>query len=399
VQLPEGAQLTHSLIDGAPTRPAVQTGNAAKPVEQLLFPLRQSERIGQGRERFHTVQRGETLSNIANAFYADPAAWGGILDNNRDQLDDSLNLFPGQRLRIPAQKGATFDESSFVIELAYKRVRPAMGELGRRALTLPTIDVDTVKVVWHLYLPEAYVPLAFAANLTQYSRIRYDPFRRVLQFLERARFISSAWAGGGRYKSILTQRKSIYAAESRRRQGGQAVLSNFPLVGERYRFKRLLPGADRPAITVTYMDRSIVTPLRWLALLASFALTLVLLYDGRRRSSLIAVLIGFALLLVMAYFVLGVHRRLLWGADLALLLAWTRLRAGPLLRHGWSQLRDPWTWAGELTLRNLFFLLGLCFVVGAILSFPLLLSSISLLVLSYAWWAARRRSGEEVRHA
>jgi hypothetical protein len=243
------------------------------------------------------------------------------------------------------------------------------------------------------------VPLSFDANLTQYSGIRYDPFRRVLQFLERARFISTAWAGGGRYKSILTQRKSIYAAESRRRQGSQAVLSSFPLVGERYRFKRLLPGDERPAITVTYLDRTAVGPLRWLALLTSFALTLLLLYDGRRRASVIAALIGFALLLFLAFFVLGVHRRLLWGADLALLLAWARLRAGPLLRSAWEQLRAPWTWGGELSLRNLMFLVGLCFVAGLVLSFPLLLSTISLLVLSWAVWRARRGSAEEVRHA
>jgi hypothetical protein len=90
---------------------------------------------------------------------------------------------------------------------------------------------------------------------------------------------------------------------------------------------------------------------------------------------------------------------MLWGADLALLLAWARLRAGPLLRKAWQQLRQPWSWTEELSFRNFLFLLGLSFVVGLVLSFPLLLSSIALVILTWAWWLARRGAREEVRHA
>ena len=43
---------------------------------------------------------------------------------------------------------------------------------------------------------------------------------------------------------------------------GEVVLASFPLVGERYRFKRILPGKARPAIAVTYVSQRVVAPVR-----------------------------------------------------------------------------------------------------------------------------------------
>ena len=259
MHLPEGAMLTHSLIDGRPVRPAYTKEDGG---EALLFPLRQSERIGAGRERYHTVRSGETLSDVANFYYSDPSQWRTILDNNMDQMADELDMTAGQVLRIPQRTGVTVEESSFVIELAYKRNRDPLGSLGRITLTLPRIDVDTMKAIWHIYIPRTLMPLSFDSNLAQYSYIRYDPFRRIRDFLYRDLFTPWAWAGG-RYKSILKQRKVIYHVEAEQRGRGEVVLAAFPLTGDRYRFKRVLLGQETPRITVTYIGRDTAAPVRW----------------------------------------------------------------------------------------------------------------------------------------
>lgn len=53
-------------------------------------------------DRLHTVERGDTLSHIAQAAYGKASLWRRIFDANRDQLDDPDRIQPGQVLRIPA---------------------------------------------------------------------------------------------------------------------------------------------------------------------------------------------------------------------------------------------------------------------------------------------------------
>lgn len=50
----------------------------------------------------YTVQKGDTLSHIAQAQYGKASQWQRIFDANRDQLDDPDRIQPGQVLRIPA---------------------------------------------------------------------------------------------------------------------------------------------------------------------------------------------------------------------------------------------------------------------------------------------------------
>jgi hypothetical protein len=395
MQLPEGAVLTHSLIDGRPVRPAyTQEGGR----EALLFPLRQSERIGAGGERYHTVRTGETLSDVANFYYSDPSQWRGILDNNIDQMADEMDLTAGLVLRIPQKTGVTVEESSFVIELAYKRIRDPLGFLGRVSLTLPEIDVDTMKAIWHLYFPRALMPLSFDTNLTQYSAIRYDPFRRVRDFLRRALFEPWAWAGG-RYQSILKQRKVIYHEEAERKGRGEVVLAAFPLTGDRYRFKRVLLGQETPQISVAYIDRGMAAPVRWGVFLLAFFLGLWML--GEKRRPLAWILSGAALVaaLLLAHYFLGTHRRIVWGVDLALLVALFRLRAGPIYSEFKNLVQSPWTIGRYLTFRNLAFVAGLCVVAWVVLTLPLLLSSVGAVILFFWWRRKLRLSRREVAHA
>ncbi|HSA23060.1 MAG TPA: LysM peptidoglycan-binding domain-containing protein, partial [Myxococcota bacterium] len=397
LRLPPGAVLTHSLVDGRPIRPAT---TAADGGPALLLPLRQSERVGATGQRDHTVREGETLSDLANFYYSDPSQYRNILEANPDQLGDASDLMAGQQLRIPAAQGVTVEESSFVVELAYKRAGgEALGWFGRRELVLPTMDVDTMKATWHLYLPESIDPLGFDANLTQYSAIRYDPFRRLRDYLLQVLWVHDAWAGG-KYRSILVQRKEIYKSDYARRTSGEVVLATFPLVGERYRFRRSLLGQEQPRILVTYAVRGLAGPVRWGVFGLAFAVGLFLFWRPRRAAAWLAAGGGLLLALLVAHFVLGVHRRVLWGVDLALLVALLHLRWRPWWEGLKGLAREPWRALELCTLRNLAFLVGLSALLWLALWFPLMLSSLTA-VAAFLWWRrkARLAARQEVAHA
>lgn len=52
--------------------------------------------------RTHTVEKGDTLSGIAQKVYGRADRWQLIYQANRDQLDDPDRIYPGQVLVIPA---------------------------------------------------------------------------------------------------------------------------------------------------------------------------------------------------------------------------------------------------------------------------------------------------------
>jgi nucleoid-associated protein YgaU len=49
----------------------------------------------------YVVQKGDTLSKIAENYYGDPKLYPKIFEANRDQLTDPNKIKPGQKLRIP----------------------------------------------------------------------------------------------------------------------------------------------------------------------------------------------------------------------------------------------------------------------------------------------------------
>lgn len=382
LSLPEGAVLTHALIDGRPVRPAVSPDDP----NGLLFPLVQSERFTEGQTQTWEVQPGDTLGGIADRFFSDPGRWDAILQANPDQLSHAFDLAPGQVLRIPTEPGLSVQESSFVVELAYTRQGEALGGLGRRALRLPAVDVDVVEATWHVYLPDSIEPLDFSANLSQYSDIRYDHIRRLRTFLRDALLIRSAWAGGDGYTNILARRKAIYREENLHESGGQEAASAFPLIGDRYRFKRILLGREAPAMVVTWVRRSVLPALRVGALLGAFGLVFGLLRGKIGRGAVAA---GMMALLGLAWFVLGVHRRILWGVDLALLVALAVEQGPGLLALGRRRLQSARSLLGLLSGRSLLLGLGLLFFVWVLLMVPLLWSTLALVALTRQW---RRRA-------
>ena len=218
---------------------------------------------------------GETLGGIAVLYYSDPALWRALLEANPGQLSYPEDLEVGMTLQVPPPEGVVVRESSFVIELAWSRQLAPMGLWGSREVSLPALDADTNMVTWHLYVPDALTPIDMSANLTAYSHIRYDLFRRAQMFLKRAQRSRSAWAG--EYRSILKSRRTIYKEEANQRSAEQDVFGSFPLVGERYRFKRLLLGEETARISVSYIDARAKGPIRGLALVASMGLVSLLI--------------------------------------------------------------------------------------------------------------------------
>ena len=50
---------------------------------------------------FYTIEKGDTLSAIAQRHYKDANAWRRILDANKGVIDDPDKIYPGQQIRIP----------------------------------------------------------------------------------------------------------------------------------------------------------------------------------------------------------------------------------------------------------------------------------------------------------
>jgi nucleoid-associated protein YgaU len=51
--------------------------------------------------RYHTVEKGDSLSKIAKAMYGDAMKYPVIFDANKPMLKDADLIYPGQVLRIP----------------------------------------------------------------------------------------------------------------------------------------------------------------------------------------------------------------------------------------------------------------------------------------------------------
>ena len=299
-------------------------------------------------------------------------------------LADATDLVAGQSLKVPSTGPVTIEESSFVLELAYRRARAPLGRLGTAAMTLPEVDADALSVTWHLYLPTSIEPLRFDANLTQLSHIRYGALQRLRQFFDLALGGGEAWAGGDPdgYESILARRKGIYIAGAGERSSNDVSPATFPLVGERYRFKRILVDGERPRIDVAYASDGVAMVVR-----------------ARRLRSWRAVVaaLGLVGLVVLAHFVLGVHRRLVWGIDLALvgavLVPIARRVEGTLVQL----VRAPWTVIRLIRIENLLVAVAIAATAHGLVQFPLLLSLAAMVVLAGIW--IRQRAGQEVPHA
>lgn len=374
VRLPEGAQLSHALIEGVPITPA-------KDGDRLLLPLWQSTQTTGG--RYHVVQPGENLGEIAYIYYSNPRHWQRILNAN-DELYDESDVKPGMRLRVPAPEGVEVEESRFVIELAWRIDRPAMGLWGQRDLTLAELDVDVVRANWHVYLPRAVRPLQFTTPFEQRSARRYEPLHRLRRFIRRA-IVSEAHAG-----SVLDTRKAAFAAEARGLAAQGRALGIAPVIGTRYRFRQLMLGSAVPRMQVTWLSETAVTALHWGAF---FFAALVVMGVLRPRSRLLSGVVGLIALLPLlwaGYHVVGVYRHLIWGLNLGLVALFMRHRAGPWRAALAGIFVKPGASLRWLRPANLLFAVGLWALLAGIVAFPMLLPLGLLAGLTLAWIRARQ---------
>jgi LysM domain-containing protein len=381
LHLPNGAIVTHALIDGAPFHPAAAKDPDGR--ERLLVPLRQSEKLSDSHPRQHVVKSDETLGEISLLYF-----------NRTDRVEDILRANPGtdgheiqvgQRLAIPASAGGvTIEESNSIVEIAYKVACERLSPIAIHKTGLPDMDIPVMNVTWHYYFPRAYEPVRFESNLKQLTSIRYDPLRRALQFLESAAHIQGAWAGDfstGSYKNILDSRKAIYRRELQKQV--TEAFSSFPLVGDRYRFTRVLLG-DRPAaLEIVYLERDLIPWVQWgalfvvLVLAARFAKSALDLgvRSAISREQFWSFALALLALLALSHFVLGVHRHLLLGIDAALVFVlvarvWmaksrSALEGEPLRPLDLSRL-----WRAGLIARCVLASIA----IGLALTYPLLLS-------------------------
>ena len=51
---------------------------------------------------FYTIEKGDSLSQIAEAHYGDADRWRALFEANREIIEDPDLIYPGQRIRIPA---------------------------------------------------------------------------------------------------------------------------------------------------------------------------------------------------------------------------------------------------------------------------------------------------------
>lgn len=84
----------------------VSTGSPSRPVDQDLPKIppgitSAAEPAASNRPRTHTVQRGETLSHIAQRYYGKASEYKQIFEANRDKLSDPDKIREGMTLRIP----------------------------------------------------------------------------------------------------------------------------------------------------------------------------------------------------------------------------------------------------------------------------------------------------------
>ncbi len=50
---------------------------------------------------FYTIQKGDSLSKVAQAQYGDPMKWKALFEANREVIKDPDLIYPGQQIRIP----------------------------------------------------------------------------------------------------------------------------------------------------------------------------------------------------------------------------------------------------------------------------------------------------------
>ena len=69
--------------------------------------LRVRERAAKTEQpNFYTIEKGDSLSKIAEREYGDAQQWRALFEANKEVIEDPDLIYPGQRIRIPADPKA-----------------------------------------------------------------------------------------------------------------------------------------------------------------------------------------------------------------------------------------------------------------------------------------------------
>jgi nucleoid-associated protein YgaU len=90
--------------------------NSQEEREKIVLLLGNSEGIGsvddqlqvsnpQAEAQYYDVKAGDNLSKISKQFYGDANKYNAIFEANRPMLKNADDIYPGQKLRIPAMAG------------------------------------------------------------------------------------------------------------------------------------------------------------------------------------------------------------------------------------------------------------------------------------------------------
>jgi phage tail protein X len=55
----------------------------------------------ESREEYYVIERGDTLSHIAQRYYGKASSWPRLFEANREVIQDPDKIFPGQKIRVP----------------------------------------------------------------------------------------------------------------------------------------------------------------------------------------------------------------------------------------------------------------------------------------------------------
>lgn len=97
VRFDDGTVTISGTVDSQATKEkAVLLAGNVEGVEQVVDNL-----MIEVKPVFYTIQKGDSLSKVAQAQYGDPMKWKALFEANREVIKDPDLIYPGQQIRIP----------------------------------------------------------------------------------------------------------------------------------------------------------------------------------------------------------------------------------------------------------------------------------------------------------